>query len=177
MIYAFENRALSRFDRGVEFLKRASAVCKGAASYYLAVLYFNGDGIEKSLYASSKYAEDAEPIIIDGLDIPEDLMGLDIGPKTVKLFVEAISKAKTIVWNGPMGVFEFENFAKGTKALAEAVANNREANSIIGGGDTASAVINMGYKDKISHVSTGGGASLKMLEGKLLDGIQAISDK
>ena len=126
---------------------------------------------------AKEYAEDAEPILIDGINIPSDLMGLDIGPKTIKIFVDAIKDAKTVVWNGPMGVFEFENFAKGTRALAQAIADNKECNSIIGGGDTASSVINMGFKDQISHVSTGGGASLKMLEGKLLDGIQAISDK
>ena len=129
------------------------------------------------IVCAKEFDENAEPVYIDGRDIPADLMGLDIGPKTIKLFTEAIASSKTLVWNGPMGVFEFEKFAVGTKALAEAVANNNECNSIIGGGDTASAIINMGYKERISHVSTGGGASLKMLEGKLLDGIQAISDK
>ena len=125
---------------------------------------------------AENFDENAEPIYIDGLNIPENLMGMDIGKKTIEIFVEAIKNSKTLVWNGPMGVFEFETFAVGTKALAQAVAET-DCNSIIGGGDTASAIINMGFKDKISHVSTGGGASLKMLEGKLLDGIQAISDK
>ena len=129
------------------------------------------------LVCAKEFDENAEPIYIDGRNIPADLMGLDIGPKTRELFKEAIAASRTLVWNGPMGVFEFEKFAVGTKTLAEAVANNKECNSIIGGGDTASAVINMGFKEQISHVSTGGGASLKMLEGKLLDGIQAISDK
>lgn len=129
------------------------------------------------LVCAKEFDENAEPILIDGVNIPNDLMGLDIGPKTIKLFTESIKTSRTLVWNGPMGVFEFENFAVGTKALAQAVAENTECNSIIGGGDTASAIINMGFKDKISHVSTGGGASLKMLEGKLLDGIQAISEK
>lgn len=114
---------------------------------------------------------------VESCKIPADKEGLDIGPKTCELFANAVKSAKTVVWNGPMGVFEFENFAKGTRALAQAIADNKECNSIIGGGDTASSVINMGFKDQISHVSTGGGASLKMLEGKLLDGIQAISDK
>ena len=126
---------------------------------------------------AEEFNENAQPIVIDGINIPENLMGMDIGPKTIEIFVDAIKQSKTLVWNGPMGVFEFEKFAVGTKELAQAVANNTECNSIIGGGDTASAIINMGFKDKISHVSTGGGASLKMLEGKLLDGIQAISDK
>ena len=125
---------------------------------------------------TEKFDNNAPSKVVEG-NLPEGCMGLDIGPKTIKIFVDAIKDAKTVVWNGPMGVFEFENFAKGTRALAQAIADNKECNSIIGGGDTASSVINMGFKDQISHVSTGGGASLKMLEGKLLDGIQAISDK
>ena len=129
------------------------------------------------IVCAKEFAEDAEPILIDSCNIPDDLMGLDIGPKTIELFTNEIKNCKTVVWNGPMGVFEFPNFAKGTRALAQAVADNKECNSIIGGGDTASSVINMGFKDQIKHISTGGGASLKMLEGKLLDGIQAISDK
>ncbi len=109
--------------------------------------------------------------------IPDDMMGLDIGPKTRELFVDEISEARTIVWNGPMGVFEIAPFAAGTKKIARAVAENSAATSIVGGGDTVSAVHNAGVEDRITHISTGGGASLEFLEGKKLPGVEALSDK
>ncbi len=108
--------------------------------------------------------------------IPEDYMGLDIGPDTVKTFSAALEGAGTVIWNGPMGVFEFDNFAVGTKAVAEAVANSG-AISIIGGGDSAAAVEKFGYKDRITHISTGGGASLEFLEGLELPGIACLNNK
>jgi phosphoglycerate kinase len=104
-------------------------------------------------------------------------MGLDIGPQTVELFADEISRAATIVWNGPMGVFEVPAFAKGTFKIAHAVADNAGATSIVGGGDSVSAVKAAGVAEKISHISTGGGASLEFLEGKQLPGVQALSDK
>ncbi|HEY7352712.1 MAG TPA: phosphoglycerate kinase [Terriglobales bacterium] len=110
-------------------------------------------------------------------DIPPNLMGLDIGPQTVELFADEISRAATIVWNGPMGVFEVPAFAKGTFKIAHAVADNAGATSIVGGGDSVSAVKAAGVAEKISHISTGGGASLEFLEGKQLPGVQALSDK
>jgi len=108
--------------------------------------------------------------------IPDNYEGLDIGPKTVKLFKKYIKKAQTIVWNGPLGVFEFDNFANGTKKIAKAVGKTK-AFSFIGGGDSASAVIKMGYAKRVSHISTGGGASLTMLEGKSLPGVDIIDEQ
>ncbi len=109
-------------------------------------------------------------------NIPNGWMGLDIGPKTIELFTKEIKKAKTVIWNGPVGVFEMENFLRGTKALAETIASTKCV-SIIGGGDTAAAISKFNLEDKMSHVSTGGGASLELLEGKVLPGIAALTDK
>ena len=117
-----------------------------------------------------------EVSVVDADKIPADMMGLDIGPKTMELFAEAAKTAKTVVWNGPMGVFENPVLKKGTVAVCEALAA-ADATTIIGGGDSATAAINLGYADKMSHISTGGGASLEYLEGKGLPGIDAIQDK
>ena len=109
--------------------------------------------------------------------IPSDQMGLDIGPKTIELFTKELQGAKTVVWNGPMGVFEMSNFAKGTIGVCEAIANLTEATTIIGGGDSAAAAMELGFADQFTHISTGGGASLEYLEGKDLPGVSSISDK
>lgn len=125
---------------------------------------------------SKEFSNDSEFKIVNIDSIGDDYIGLDIGEKTVKLFSDEINNAKTVVWNGPMGVFEMSNFAKGTFEIAKAIAES-EAISIIGGGDSASAAEKSGYKDKITHISTGGGASLEFLEGKILPGIDSIDNK
>ena len=125
---------------------------------------------------SKEFSNDSEFKIVNIDSIGDDYMGLDIGEKTVKLFSDEINNAKTVVWNGPMGVFEMSNFAKGTFEIAKAIAES-ETISIIGGGDSASAAEKSGYKDKITHISTGGGASLEFLEGKILQGIDSIDNK
>ena len=125
---------------------------------------------------AAKFGENETPMISEGRDIPADCEGLDIGPKTAELFANEVKAAKTVVWNGPMGVFEFKNFAKGTEAVAKAMAET-EAVTIIGGGDSAAAVNQMGFGDKMTHISTGGGASLEFLEGKDLPGVVAANDK
>ena len=122
------------------------------------------------------FAADATPVVYDAGALPADMMGLDIGPKTIELFSDAVKDAGTVVWNGPMGVFEFDAFAVGTKAVAKAIAASH-AVSIIGGGDSAAAVEKLGFADKMTHISTGGGASLEFLEGLELPGIACLGDK
>lgn len=119
------------------------------------------------------FAENAKPVLVDSVDIPSELMGMDIGPKTVKEIVKAVSSAKSVVWNGPIGVFEFASFAKGTEEVAKALAAS-DAVTVVGGGDSVAAINKFGLANKISHVSTGGGASLEFLEGKVLPGIRAL---
>jgi phosphoglycerate kinase len=126
--------------------------------------------------AADKFDNDANTQIVEG-DIPAGWQGLDIGPKSIELFKETLDGAKTVVWNGPMGVFEMPNFAKGTLAVCEAIADLPEAITVIGGGDSAAAAIQLGFADKFSHISTGGGASLEYMEGKTLPGIAIISEK
>ena len=123
-----------------------------------------------------EYKPDTEAMIVNSDDIPDGWMGLDIGPETQKLFADAVKGAGTVIWNGPMGVSEWEQFASGTVAVATAIAESG-AISIIGGGDSAAAIAKLGFADKMSHISTGGGASLEYLEGKVLPGVAAIAEK
>ena len=123
------------------------------------------------------FSNDANFKVVGRGEIPADMEGLDIGPKTAELFANAVKGAKTVVWNGPMGCFEMPNFAKGTIAVAEAMAELKDATTIIGGGDSAAACNQLGFGDKMTHISTGGGASLEFLEGKELPGVVAADDK
>ena len=128
---------------------------------------------------AKEFSADAAPVAISGTDIPDDLMAMDVGPKTIELYKEVLSTAKSVVWNGPVGVFEFDAFAKGTETVAKLVAEatGNGAMTVVGGGDSVAAVNKFKLADKMSHVSTGGGASLEFLEGKTLPGIAILATK
>jgi phosphoglycerate kinase len=130
------------------------------------------------IVTAEEFKDDSPSEVVDYDKMPAGKMGLDIGPKSIELFSTVIRESKTVVWNGPMGVFEFLNFAKGTNAIAQALADATAdgAITVIGGGDSASAIKKAGLEDKVSHVSTGGGASLEFLEGKVLPGVAALTD-
>ena len=126
--------------------------------------------------AADDFSNDAQRQVVDTMSIPDGWEGMDIGPDTTRKFCDAVKGAGTVVWNGPMGVFEFDNFAAGTRAMAQALADSG-AVTIVGGGDSAAAVEQLGFADKITHISTGGGASLEFLEGKELPGVACLLDK
>lgn len=143
------------------------------------LLESNGDQIVLPVDAkvAKEFSNDAEITEVSIDDIPKDQEAMDVGPKTVELFNKELQGAHTLVWNGPMGVFEFSNFAQGTIGVCESIANLKDAVTIIGGGDSAAAAISLGFEDNFTHISTGGGASLEYLEGKELPGIKAINNK
>lgn len=126
---------------------------------------------------AKEFKNDTEFYVVDSDKMPDGCMGLDIGEKTIEIFSKVINESKTIIWNGPLGVFEMDNFAKGTISIAKSIASNKKAVSIIGGGDSAAAVEKFGLVDEITHISTGGGASLEFLEGKVLPGIETVDNK
>ncbi|MBU1100959.1 MAG: phosphoglycerate kinase [Bacteroidetes bacterium] len=130
------------------------------------------------MLVTSEFSNESEAETVDVKNMPSDKLGLDIGPKTIELFNDEILKSKTVIWNGPMGVFEFDNYAKGTMAMAQALAKATETGAItvVGGGDSAAAIKKAGMEDQVSHVSTGGGASLEFLEGKVLPGVDALNN-
>lgn len=154
-------------SEGIDFV---STIMKKAESKGVKIL------LPIDVVVADEFDNDANFYTCNADEIPENMMGLDIGEKTIKLFKEEIEKAGTIIWNGPMGVFEMPNFEKGTKSIAEALAQSG-ATTIIGGGDSAAAINGFGLDEKMSHISTGGGASLEFLEGKELPGIKIIEDK
>ena len=155
---------LDKLDLAREILAKAEA--KGVK------LYFPVDTL-----CAAMPSEDAETSVCVSNHIPEGLEGLDIGPDSIQMFVDVIKEYKTIIWNGPVGFFELDKFANGTNAIAKALADNEEATTIIGGGDSAAAVEKAGLAEKMTHVSTGGGASLEFIEGKVLPGIACLLDK
>lgn len=152
-----------KIDMAKEFMEKAKE--KGV-NFYMPV----------DVVVAKEFAEDAESKVVPIEEIPADWEGLDIGPETRELYAKVIKESKLVIWNGPMGVFEFDKFAEGTKAVAEALAET-EGFTIIGGGDSAAAVTKFNLADKMDHVSTGGGASLEFMEGKVLPGVAALQDK
>jgi phosphoglycerate kinase len=130
--------------------------------------------LPRDLVVADRMAAQAQPRTLDGVDVPEGLMGLDIGPRTAEAYARAIAGAGTVFWNGPMGAFELEPFAAGTRAVAEAVAQ-APGTTVVGGGDSAAALQQFGLADQVTHLSTGGGAALELIEGKQLPGLEALN--
>lgn len=155
---------LDKIDLAKELLAKAKE--KGVA------MYLPLDNV-----ITTEFSADAESKVCAAGQVPDGWEGLDIGPKSAEKFAEIIAGAKTVIWNGPMGVFEFPRFAVGTKAVAQALADNKDAVTIIGGGDSAAAIEQLGFADRVTHISTGGGASLEYLEGKVLPGIACLDNK
>ncbi len=152
-----------------EFLDTAESLLKRAAEQGVEIV------LPLDHVVAAEFSADAEAMIVDNQNVPEGMLGLDIGPRTIEKIGKLLADAASIVWNGPMGVFEFDSFAHGTIAVADMVANC-SGKTVVGGGDSVAAVNKFGFADRIDHVSTGGGASLEFLEGKSLPGIAALTD-
>ncbi|MRX81266.1 phosphoglycerate kinase [Eggerthella guodeyinii] len=151
-----------------EWVERAAAMIAKAEDRGVKLL------LPVDVVCADRFAEDAETLTVSVDDIPGDMMGLDIGPETAKLYADAVAEAKTVFWNGPMGVFEMAAFEAGTKAVAEAVAANADADTIIGGGDSVAAVNKFDLADRMTFISTGGGASMELVQGEALPGVEAL---
>ena len=152
-------------DEDIELAKRILENVSGARAAF---------ELPQDLVIAERLEADAEPKTIDDVDVPDGFMGLDIGPRTAEAYAMVISRARTVFWNGPMGAFEVEPFAAGTRAVAEAV-SDAPGTTVVGGGDSAAAIQRFGLADKVTHLSTGGGASLELIEGKTLPGVEALS--
>jgi phosphoglycerate kinase len=153
-------------EEGVELARKALEKADGARGRILLPL---------DIVAGDRFAEDAERRLLDGVDVPAGWMGLDVGPKTVEAYAREIETAGTVFWNGPMGAFEMEPFAAGTRGVAEAVAA-APGTTVVGGGDSGAALVQFGLADRVDHLSTGGGAALELLEGKRLPGVEVLDD-
>jgi phosphoglycerate kinase len=154
-------------EEGVELARRALAKASGSARAALL--------LPVDLVIADSFSADAERKELDRVDVPDGWMGLDIGPRTAQSYSGEISRSGTVFWNGPMGAFEMEPFAAGTRAVAEAVAGAR-GTTVVGGGDSAAALVRFGLVDQVDHLSTGGGAALELLEGRRLPGVEALDD-
>ena len=173
MAYTFVKAAGGKVGKSLvedEYLEYAANMVKKAADKGVKLL------LPVDTVVAPEISDDAPFKTVDIMEIPDDMIGVDIGEKTIELFADALKDAKTVIWNGPMGVFETKNFAKGTEAVAKVLAD-LDAVTIIGGGDSAAAVNQLGFGDKMTHISTGGGASLEFLEGKGLPGVDIIAEK
>lgn len=173
MAYTFlkaKGRSIGASKLDKDGFETAKAALEKAAKNNIAIL------LPVDNIIADKFDANANTKLV-GEDIPDGWMGLDIGPKTIKMFEDTLKTAKTVVWNGPMGVFEMDKFAKGTEEIASFLAGLKGATTIIGGGDTAAAMLKFGVEDKMTHISTGGGASLEYLEGRGLPGIDALNDR
>lgn len=151
-----------------DWVERAAAMLQKAQDKGVSLL------LPTDVVVADAFANDANTQIVSAGAMPDDMMGLDIGPKTAQAYAQAIAGAKTVFWNGPMGVFEMEAFAAGTRAVGQAIADNAACTSVVGGGDSAAAVKKFGLESGMTFISTGGGASMELVEGKALPGVEAI---
>ena len=163
-----QNKAVGSSLKEQEWVERAQEMLQKAQDKGVSLL------LPSDVVVANKFAEDAQTKVVSVDEIPEDMMGLDIGPETIKTYVSAIAQAKTVFWNGPMGVFEMKAFEEGTKQVARAVAENKEADTIIGGGDSVAAVNKFNFASCMTFISTGGGASMELVQGEKLPGVEAL---